>query len=105
MAYEDFLNEVVRFLIEHPTEIIVVQVSPFETFCHPNVGHSTDRLSPFPLEIRFGSPRLAESDVDLLTYISFDGMASLGTVNDQVTSSRTNTFRLRCANFKSINNT
>jgi hypothetical protein len=27
MAYEEFLNEVVRFLVEHPTEIIVVQVS------------------------------------------------------------------------------
>lgn len=49
MAYEDFLNEIVRFLVEHPTEIIVVQVSLLNGFCLPTVGRSTERHPPLSL--------------------------------------------------------
>lgn len=48
MAYEEFLSEVVRFLVEHPTEIIVVQVSHsnYSSGGHPNVGHCTFQMLP-----------------------------------------------------------
>jgi hypothetical protein len=48
MAYEDFLIEVVRFLVQHPTEIIVVQVSHWSTGLVPltSATASSGALAP-----------------------------------------------------------
>lgn len=39
MAYDEFLTEVVRFLVDHPTEIIVVQVRPIHCTTHSDPCH------------------------------------------------------------------